>query len=208
MLTLEGQFVKLIPLELDHAPALLIAADEDRSSYAFTIVPRDATQMRTFIQLAQAEAERGASVPFATVDARTNRPVGSTRFMAIDRWHPYFKPAPARDCFPSVLEIGSTWLARSAQRTAINTEAKLLMLRHAFEVWHVHRVTLKTDARNLRSRTAIARLGAKHDGVLRAWQLASDGGPRDTAIFSILESEWPEVKANLERALKRDAPTD
>ncbi len=202
MITLEGTFVRLVPLDFGHASALLSAALENRSTYHFTFVPRDAIEMRRFIQLARDDADKGSSVPFATVDARTERLVGSTRFMNVERWHDYFAPPPTRESAPSALEIGSTWLAASAQRTAINTEAKLLMLRHAFEVWKVHRVTLKTDARNLRSRAAIQRLGAKPDGVLRAWQLASDGGPRDTAFFSILQAEWPIVCARLEQALK------
>lgn len=203
MLTLEGKYARLVPLDLGHATALLAAADEDRSSFVFTIVPRDAIEMRMFIHLAQAEAARGASVPFATVDAQTGRLVGSTRFMNLDRWHPYFEPAPTKDSHPDAAEIGSTWLAKSAQRTAVNTEAKLLMLRHAFDVWRVQRITLKTDARNLKSRAAIERLGAKPDGILRAWQLASDGGPRDTAIYSILRKEWPEVRERLEQALSQ-----
>ena len=203
MLTLEGKFARLVPLDLGHAAALLAAANEDRSSYAFTMIPRDAIEMRMYIHLAQAEAAKGTAMAFATVDAQTNRLVGSTRFMGIERWHAYFGPAPTKESAPTALEIGGTWLAQSAQRTAINTEAKLLMLRHAFELWKVERVTLKTDARNLRSRSAIKRLGATEDGVLRAWQLASDGGPRDTAVSSILKSEWPEVRARLEEALSR-----
>ena len=199
MLTLEGQFVRLVPLHPDHATALLAAAQEDRSSYTFTTVPADATQMKTFVALALAEAARGTAVPFATVDAKTGRLIGSTRFMHVDRWHGYFEPAPSPSSNPSAVEIGSTWLAASAQRTAINTEAKLLMLRHAFEVWKVHRVTLKTDARNTKSRAAILRLGATPDGVLRAWQPASEGGPRDTAIYSMLLAEWPAVRARLEQ---------
>jgi N-acetyltransferase len=205
MITLEGQFVRLVPLDLGHATALVAAATEDRSSYEFTTVPRDAIEMRMFIHLAHADYERGTSIPFATVDALSGRLVGSTRFMSIERWHPYFEPAPTRDSPPNALEIGSTWLAGSAQRTVINTEAKLLMLRHAFETWKVHRVTFKTDARNQKSRAAIERLGAKQDGVLRAWQLASDGGPRDTAIFSMLLSEWPAVRSRLEQSLRAEA---
>ena len=197
MITLQGSVVRLVPLEQSHAEGLLAAANEDRSSYVFTIVPTDAAQMRAFIDLAQAEAARGASVPFATLDAKTGRPVGSTRFMSLDRWRPYFEPAAPKDAVPDGVEIGSTWLSKSAQRTAINSEAKLLMLCHAFDAWKVQRVTLKTDARNLKSRHAIQRLGAKEDGVLRAWQLATDGGPRDTAIYSILQSEWPAVRARL-----------
>lgn len=194
MITLDGTFVRLVPLDASHADALLAAANEDRSTYAFTIVPHDADEMRQFIAIAQGEANRGVSVPFATIDRKSGKAVGSTRFMALDWWGPYLGPPPSKEGPPSGVEIGSTWLAASAQRSAVNTEAKLLMLRHAFETWKVERVTLKTDARNTRSRNAIMRLGAKEDGVLRAWQLASDGGPRDTAIYSILRSEWPAVR--------------
>ena len=201
MLTLEGPHARLVPLDFSHADALLIAATENRSTYDFTAVPSDAAQMRSFIEGAHAEAARGVSIPFTTIDARTNRVVGSTRFLTIDRWAPFFGPPLPKDSAPSAVEIGSTWLAGSAQRTRINTDAKRLMLQHAFEQWQVHRVTLKTDARNLRSRNAIKRLGAIEDGVLRAWQLASDGGPRDTAVYSIIAAEWPEVRARLERAL-------
>ena len=102
-----------------------------------------------------------------------------------------------------MVEIGWTWLAAAAQRTPINTEAKLLMLAHAFDHWRVHRVSLMTDARNQRSRNAILRLGARFDGVLRAARPASDGAIRDTAAFSILEAEWPAVRANLEARLKQ-----
>src|SRR4051812_26647629 len=119
--------------------------------------------------------------------------------MTMERCPAPCQPALPKDHKPDGVEIGSTWLAASAQRTAINSEAKLLMLRHAFETWGVHRVTLKTDARNQRSRDAIERLGAKLDGVLRAWQRAADDGPRDTAVFSILKAEWPLVRARLER---------
>lgn len=198
MLTLEGRTVRLVPLDLSHATGLLSAATEDRSSYRFTTVPADAAQMRRYLELALAEAKGGSTVPFATMDATTRRLVGATSFLALQRWHPYFDAPPPKDAPPTVCEIGATWLAASAQRTAINSEAKLLMLRHAFEAWNVERVTLKTDARNSKSRTAIERLGAKPDGVLRAWQLAADGGPRDTAIFSILRAEWPAVRARLE----------
>jgi len=102
---------------------------------------------------------------------------------------------------PDVVEIGATWLAAAAQRTPINTEAKVLMLTHAFDHWRVHRVSLMTDARNQRSRDAIGRLGARFDGILRAARPASDGVIRDTAAFSILEAEWPAVRANLEARL-------
>ncbi len=185
-----------MPLDPSHAPGLVAAATENRDSYRFTIVPADLAQATQYIALARADS---SAMPFATVDAASGKVIGSTSFLAIQRWHPYFAPAPPKDSPPSVCEIGATWLSASAQRTIVNSEAKRLMLTHAFEAWQVERVTLKTDARNVKSRTAIERLGAKPDGVLRAWQLASDGGPRDTAIFSILRSEWPGVKARLER---------
>jgi RimJ/RimL family protein N-acetyltransferase len=203
MLSLEGKFVRLLPLEPADAERLLAAATEDRSSYRFTIVPHDLDSMKLFIGAAIAERDRGASVPFATFDARTGKAVGSTRYMTIDRWGHPDEPAPSKDAAPSALEIGATWLSGSAQRSAINTEAKLLMLRYAFEIWKVERVTLKTDARNQRSRDAIARLGARLDGVLRAWQRAAEGGPRDTAVFSILRGEWSGIRAGLEERLKR-----
>ena len=120
--------------------------------------------------------------------------------MTIERWkwtdagNPLQRRRPE---FADALEIGSTWLAKPAQRTAVNTHAKLLMLTHAFEVWEVRRVMLKTDARNVRSRNAIERLGAKFDGVLRAHMPAFDGGVRDTAFYSIVATEWPTVKAAL-----------
>ena len=126
--------------------------------------------------------------------------------MSLDYW-PAESPSPLvrPPGVPHGVEIGHTWLAAAAQRTALNTEAKLLMLGHAFERWEVLRVTLKTDARNVRSRTAIERLGACFDGILRAAMLAADGGPRDTAYYSILAAEWPEVRRRLEAKLARGA---
>ena len=124
--------------------------------------------------------------------------MGSTRFGNIEFWAwPPGNPRQRGTHLPDVVEIGWTWLSRPTQRTGINTEAKLLMLAHAFEVWRVHRVSLMTDARNQRSRDAIARLGASFDGVLRAARVAADGGIRDTAAYSILDAEWPRVKAAL-----------
>jgi RimJ/RimL family protein N-acetyltransferase len=133
----------------------------------------------------------------------SGRVVGSTRYLNVEFWAwPAGNPLQRGAGLPDVVEIGATWLAPAAQRTPINTEAKLLMLTHAFEVWRVHRVSLMTDARNMRSRTAILRLGAKVDGVIRAARVAVDGVIRDTAAFSIVESEWPSVKAGLRVALR------
>ena len=142
-------------------------------------------------------------MPFATVDRKANRVVGSTRFGNIEFWAwPPGNRHQRGEHLPDVVEIGWTWLAGSAQRSGINTEAKLLMLGHAFEHWHVHRVSLMTDARNSRSREAIERLGARFDGVLRAARVASDGGIRDTAAYSILDSEWPAVKNTLQARIR------
>jgi RimJ/RimL family protein N-acetyltransferase len=156
-------------------------------------------EAREYVDVALAEQARGVSLPFATRRVADGRIVGSTRFMTMERW---VWPAPhGRQTRPvgcvDVVEIGATWLAPDAQRTAINTRAKLLMLTHAFETWDARRATLKTDARNVRSRTAIERLGARLDGVLRAHMPAADGAVRDTAFYSILAGEWPSVKARL-----------
>jgi RimJ/RimL family protein N-acetyltransferase len=128
--------------------------------------------------------------------------VGTTRFCYIEFWD--WEPGSPHQRgahLPDALEIGYTWLSPAAQRTGINTEAKLLMLTHAFETWRVHRVRLTTDARNERSRKAIERLGAGFDGVLRAARTAFDGGIRDSAHYSILDSEWPEIKRALAKRL-------
>jgi RimJ/RimL family protein N-acetyltransferase len=191
--------VELRPLTLDHVDAIARAASV-RDTYGLTLVPEGEAGARAFIEAGLADQARGVSLPFATFDVRAGRIVGSTRFMCIERWTwpPPGSPLQRAPENPDVVEIGSTWLAAEAQRTAINTHAKLLMLRHAFEAWEVRRVMLKTDARNVRSRRAIERIGARFDGVLRAHMPAFDGGVRDTAFYSILASEWPEVRAALE----------
>ncbi len=197
-LPLQGLRVRLEPLSLAHAPALVAAASESRDTYAFTWVPRDLAAMEDYIRAALADQDNGLALPFATIDRGTDLVVGSTRFGNIERWPPSpGAPPPPPSAVPDAVEIGWTWLAARAQRTAINTEAKLLMLGHAFEEWGVARVTLRTDARNARSRAAIARLGAQLDGVIRSHMRAYDGGVRDTASFSILRREWPEVRERL-----------
>ena len=143
-------------------------------------------------------------LPFATLDARTGRVLGTTRFGAIEYWViPPSSDVGRPKGVPHAVEIGWTWLAPSVQRTAVNTEAKRLMLAHAFERWEVHRVTLKTDARNVRSRNAIERIGARLDGIIRAHSAAADGGVRDVAIFSMLAREWPDARARLDARLAR-----
>lgn len=199
--TLADDVVLLEPLSLDHVAGLLEASTARRDTYGLTLVPATEKAMRAYVELGLWERARGVSIPFATRDAGTQRILGSTRFMNIERWTwpPPGSPLQRTADHADAVEIGSTWLTQDAQRTAVNTHAKRLMLTHAFEVWEVRRVSLKTDARNVRSRTAIERLGARFDGVLRAHMPAFDGAVRDTAFYSIPAAEWPEVKTRLSR---------
>ena len=200
---LTGNLVRLEPLSLEHVPALLEAANLERTTYDLTLVPDSLENMRAYVQTALDGFSKNAMLPFATLDARTNRVVGSTRFLNIELWPwPSGAALERTDGAPDVAEIGSTWLARDAQRSGINTEAKLLMLEYAFTVWKVRCVRLKTDARNQRSRDAILRVGASFDGILRAHMPASDGTVRDSAYYSILASEWLGVKSRLEALLE------
>jgi RimJ/RimL family protein N-acetyltransferase len=182
---------------MHHADALLSASDEDRTTYAFTRTPDGAAGVVAYIEEALADERRGVRVPFATWWKDEGRFVGSTSLFP--EWWNWEQPSDA----PAVAEIGGTWLAASAQRTPVNTEAKYLMLRHGFEVWGVVRMSLKTDARNARSRAAIERLGARYDGTLRRHMPAfgPGGGARDSAFFSIVSEEWPAVKSRLETFL-------
>ena len=199
---LEGRHVRLEPLTPAHAPALVAAASGRRDTYGFTVVPASLGEARTYIEAALADRAAGRALPFATVSREGGRVIGSTRFGNIEFWTwPADSPHARPDGTPDVVEIGWTWLAAEAQRTAINTEAKLLMLTHAFETWRVRAVKLNTDARNARSRAAIERIGARFDGVLRAHRPASDGGIRDTAAFSLLMDEWPAARATLHARL-------
>lgn len=200
--TLTGRLVRLEPLAPAHLDGLLAAATADPAeAFPFTWVPRTRQALARYLEEAVALGAAGRAIPFATVAAADGRVLGSTRLCNLERWD---WPEPPPDPRPlDALEIGWTWLSRPAQRSGANTEAKLLMLRHAFTALRVRRVTLKTDARNARSRAAIERLGASLDGLLRAHLPASDGGPRTSAIFSILEAEWPSVEARLAGWLER-----
>jgi RimJ/RimL family protein N-acetyltransferase len=185
--TLEGAVVRLEPLRREHAELFWEVAKNDLEDI-FRWIPSSMKTRQDFeksIDKALDEQERGESMVFATVERSSDRAIGSTRFMNIDRIN-------------RRVEIGSTWIAPSWQRTAINTEAKYLMLRHAFEVWKCMRVELKTDALNQKSRNAILRIGAREEGTLRRHLITWSGRVRDTVYFSILDSEWPEVKARLE----------
>jgi N-acetyltransferase len=199
--TLEGEFVRLEPLSEEHIPGLVAAAAEDRSNYQWTYTPDGVDQMTDFVRGAHRQAAAGGQVPFATIRrgpaGGQDQVVGSTRFCEIAFW--LWPPGAGhqRDGVPDVLDIGFTWLAASAQRTVVNTEAKLLMMTHAFEVWRVHRVALQTDVRNKRSWTAIERIGGQLDGIMRADRPGADDTVRTSARFSILAEEWPDVKARL-----------
>ncbi|MFC5829478.1 GNAT family N-acetyltransferase [Nonomuraea insulae] len=189
---LEGSLVRLEPLGHQHARDLAMAAEEDRSPYTFTWVPRSA-EVGDYIDAQLERAATGRLAPYAQVARASGRAVGVTAF-----WDPRLWPGGERLC---AVEVGFTWLAKSAQGTGLNTEAKLLLFGHAFEVWDVARVDLKTDARNGRSRAAIEKVGARFEGVLRSWSQSwapgEDGRLRDSAIFSIIAEEWPQCRAML-----------
>ena len=159
--------------------------------------------MRRYVDTALSLRDAAKALPFTTIARATGNIVGSTRFGNIEFWNwPAGNPHQRGERLPDVVEIGWTWLSPEAQRTGINTEAKLLMLTHAFESWKVHRVSFRTDSRNERSRAAIERLGARFDGVVRADSIAYDGAIRDSAVYSILDSEWPQVKDRLAGLLR------
>lgn len=202
-----GRTVRLEPLTEQHIEALAAAAAEDRSSYAFTPVPHGIEATERYVADALAAQAAGRALPFATVRTSDGLVVGSTRFTELDYWQGpvIWPPAPRGPvgdpltAIPDATEIGATWLSARAQGTGVNAEAKLLMLRHAFETWGVRRVSLRADARNVRSRAAIERLGAVLDGVHRMHTRGLDGIVRSTAFYSILDEEWPLVRAGLEQ---------
>ncbi len=195
---LEGGLVRLEPLTHAHAADLAAAAEEDRSSYEWTQVPR-AWAVDDYIAAQLQRRSEGSMAPLAHVRLSDGRAVGCTSFWDPRRW-------PDRPDLCAI-EIGWTWLAASAQRSGINVEAKYLMLGYAFEEMGVARVDLKTDARNHRSRRAIEDLGATFEGVLRSWSpshaAGEEGQLRDSAMFSIVSSEWPSVGASLRSRLVR-----
>jgi len=199
---LTGELVRLEPLDHRHTADLAVAAEEDRASYAFTWVPR-ADQVGAYIDAQLARAATGMLAPYAQISTATGRAVGATAYWEPRSW--------LTDDQLDAVEVGFTWLARSAQGTGINAEAKLLLFRHAFEEWHVSRVDLKTDARNDRSRAAIQRVGARFEGVLRNWSRSwapgEDGRLRDSAIYSITAEEWEECRKALEERVGREVST-
>lgn len=194
---LEGMHVRLEPLMHNHVEALTAAAAVDPGLYQWTPVPQGKDETANYVATAVAWKNDGTAVPFAIVRHSDNVVIGSTRFFNLERWAwPVSHPWHGRTA-PDVCEIGYTWLARSAIRTAANTESKLLMLTYAFEVWQVLRVCFHTDARNQRSRAALERIGGKFEGILRAHRIAADFTPRDSARYSIVNAEWPGVKERL-----------
>jgi RimJ/RimL family protein N-acetyltransferase len=200
-LVLRGPTVTLRPLSDADAPDLSAAGAESRAQYAYIRVPDGVEDARRYIEFALAERDAGRRLPFAIVWGE--RIVGSTSYLDIQQWRwPAGSPQQRADV-PDSVEIGATWLAASAQRTRCNTEAKYLLLGHAFDVWRVHRVCLKTDERNAKSRRAIERLGAVFEGVRRSDMPAQDGSVRSSAYYSIVRAEWPDVREKLGAALAR-----
>jgi RimJ/RimL family protein N-acetyltransferase len=194
---LAGQHVRLEPLDHKHIGGLIAAAAVDPSLYRWSPIPQGADETTKYVATALAWRDQGTAVPFAIVRAGDGVVIGSTRFWNIERWAwPEGHVSHARNT-PDACEIGYTWLTRSAIRTAANTEGKLLMLTHAFEVWQVLRVCFHTDSRNERSRAALERIGAKFEGVLRAHRMAADFIPRDSVRYSIIAAEWPTTKERL-----------
>ena len=190
-LTLVGSRVVLAPLTMDHVDALAEVGLDPEIWRWMPARVRDRTGMQAFVEECLEGLRRGSDVPFVTTLRDTGQITGATRFLNIAFEH-------------RRVEIGGTWIAPAWQRSHVNTEAKYLMLRHAFEHWGCRRVEFKTNALNTKSRDAIRRLGAVEEGILRKHMVQEDGSSRDSVYFSILDDEWPAVKRNLESALARD----
>lgn len=202
-LVLQGRQVRLEALERRHVDGLVAAAAGDVSLYRWSPVPQGTDEAQRYVDTALAWKDAGSALPFAIVRMEDGSVIGSTRFWNLERWAwPEGHVSHGRG-FPDACEIGYTWLAASAIRTGTNTEAKLLMLAHAFEAWQVLRVCFHTDARNHRSRAALERIGGQFEGILRAHRMAADYLPRDSVRYSIVASEWPEVKRKLNRLAER-----
>ncbi len=201
--TLQGTHIRLEPLALHHADGLAAASAGDPVLYQWSPVPQSRADAESYIKTAIEWRDAGTAVSFATVRAEDGVVVGSTRFFLLEYWAwPVGHPRHGRGA-PDACEIGYTWLSRRATRTSVNTEAKLLMLRHAFEVWQVLRVCLHTDVRNKRSRAAMERIGCRFEGILRSHRMAADFIARDSARYSIIASEWPDVKQHIIGLLER-----
>lgn len=188
--TLEGPHVRLEPMSLDHLPGL-IAAGCIPALWDLINSRHDTPEtMRAYVEEALAMRAAGTAIPFVTVDRASGAVIGSTRFGNIEPAH-------------RKAEIGWTWVTPARQRTVVNTEAKYLMFRHAFEEWGLLRVELKTSVENARSRAAMARLGCVEEGTMRMHMIRADGSRRDSVYFSVIAPEWPAVKAHIEELLAR-----
>src|SRR3954453_6832065 len=188
--TLEGRIVRLEPLELDHVAGLAEVALDPRIWQWTLARPHSIDDLRAWAETAIANRAAGKELPFVTIERSPGRPIGSSRFMNIVLEH-------------RRLEIGWTWLAPGWQRTGANREAKLLMLGHAFDVLGCRRVEFKTDSRNEASRTALLGIGAQFEGIFRNHMVMPDGPMRPSAWYSVIDEEWPEPRAGLERSLDR-----
>ena len=187
---LEGKSVRLEPLRLENLDELCtIGLDESIWAWTTNII-KSKEDMRRYVETALEEFERRVSLPFVTIEKNSNKIIGSTRFGNIDIRN-------------RKVEIGWTWINAQWQRSFVNTEAKFLMLAHAFEIWKCVRLEFKTDALNEKSRNAILRIGAKQEGILRRHMITETGRFRDSVYFSIIDSEWENVKANLQNKLKQ-----
>lgn len=194
---LEGQLVRLEPLAAAHVAGVAVAASGDRSTFRYTNVPDGLGAAEAYVADLLAARDQGEAVPFAQVRRADGSVLGCTRFMTLRHLR--------RRNVPDEVEIGGTWLAPSAHGTGVNTEAKLLLLGVAFTSWGVWRVDFMTDARNERSRAALAGIGATFEGVLRSHRLAADSAwrrPRDSAVYAITRDDWPGVSARLQERLQ------
>jgi N-acetyltransferase len=194
-ITLIGSLIRLESLTTGHIKALHRAANHDRSTFDMTSVPTTLESTTNYVEAALKLMENNQALPFATVLQASGEVIGSTRFANLEFWQWPERFVANNRSNPDAAEIGWTWLAPKAQRTGINREAKRLMLAYAFDVWQVRRVTLRTDARNQRSRRAIEGIGGQLDGVLRCHLPASDGLERDSAVYSILANEYRQLLA-------------
>ncbi len=201
-LELIGKHVRLETLDQKHVDGIVRAAS-DPALYRWSPVPQSKAEAAKYIETARAWRDAGTAEPFAIVRVADGVVIGSTRFWNIERWSWPAGHACHGRGVPDACEIGYTWLSPSAIRTGANTEAKLVMLTYAFEVWRVLRVCFHTDARNERSRAALERIGAQFEGILRAHRMAADFVPRDSVRYSMIAAEWPAVKARLEQFANR-----
>ena len=190
--TLEGRYVRLEPLSRDHLDGIIAAGSFDEIWTWLTVRPNGRDGFTRWVDTALAALDAGTELPFTTVDRATGEIIGCTRYLNIDR--------PSRR-----LEIGWTWITPARQRSAVNTEAKYLQLRHCFEQLGCLRVELKTDERNAKSRAAMLRIGAQYEGIFRKHQLTQDGTNRNTAWYAFTDDDWPAVKPRLESMLERPA---